>query len=404
MIRIVCIVALVFLLVSCQAKERPEIPEHIQNLDHVRILTQNSGPENTIHLEREIEFGSSDELIIGGLGSFSVDDFNRVFIGDTQQQTIYMFNDDGRHTASLGRKGRGPGEFQYAGYLTILEDLVFAFDPLQFRYNVFSLTNLNMYKTIPLRSVNKRDFNELSAYELGFMHPVSENKFLGSFSTPMTVTDPSRPDYNLDRLYRFFYLLDDTGKIISNQVFKSQRFHLTASVKGEFRSTYFYFLGRTLLAISHHQIYQAWSEEFLIRVYDDNGQYLYAYYYPFKRKKFTREDAIRQQKREYGDDEVVFEYRQSVINQASENDIPEYWPALNDLLVDDENRIWVSTVIDNDDEYEWWVLDNGGAVLARFHWPFDEPIEAVKNGYVYTRKTDEETGLQQVARYRIEMD
>jgi hypothetical protein len=28
----------------------------------------------------------------------------------------------------------------------------------------------------------------------------------------------------------------------------------------------------------------------------------------------------------------------------------------------------------------------------------------VNNGYIYTRETDEETGLQQVVRYRIEFD
>ena len=33
----------------------------------------------------------------------------------------------------------------------------------------------------------------------------------------------------------------------------------------------------------------------------------------------------------------------------------------------------------------------------------DEPFEVVKNGFVYTRQTDEETGLQQVVRYKIEI-
>ncbi|MCC5906914.1 MAG: hypothetical protein JJU13_11940 [Balneolaceae bacterium] len=43
-------------------------------------------------------------------------------------------------------------------------------------------------------------------------------------------------------------------------------------------------------------------------------------------------------------------------------------------------------------------------LITWFEWPRDEPIEIIKNGYLYTRETDEETGLQQVVRYRIVME
>jgi hypothetical protein len=40
-------------------------------------------------------------------------------------------------------------------------------------------------------------------------------------------------------------------------------------------------------------------------------------------------------------------------------------------------------------------------VITKFDWPRDEPIEVIKNGYVYTRQIEEETGLQQVVKYRV---
>lgn len=43
-------------------------------------------------------------------------------------------------------------------------------------------------------------------------------------------------------------------------------------------------------------------------------------------------------------------------------------------------------------------------LIAKFEWPRDEPIEVVNNGKMYTRQTDDETGLQQVVRYGIEME
>jgi len=45
---------------------------------------------------------------------------------------------------------------------------------------------------------------------------------------------------------------------------------------------------------------------------------------------------------------------------------------------------------------------DSGELIAKFEWQRDEPIEVVKNGYMYTRQTDEDTGLQQINRYLFE--
>lgn len=39
-----------------------------------------------------------------------------------------------------------------------------------------------------------------------------------------------------------------------------------------------------------------------------------------------------------------------------------------------------------------------------FTWPRCLQIEEIKNGKLYAREADEETGLQQIVRYRIEMN
>lgn len=53
--------------------------------------------------------------------------------------------------------------------------------------------------------------------------------------------------------------------------------------------------------------------------------------------------------------------------------------------------------------YEWWILEETGELITTFEWPRDERIEVIKNGKMYTRQTDEESGLQQVVRYRAEI-
>ncbi|MEX0769148.1 MAG: hypothetical protein WD035_00340 [Balneolaceae bacterium] len=84
--------------------------------------------------------------------------------------------------------------------------------------------------------------------------------------------------------------------------------------------------------------------------------------------------------------------------------LPKTWPVLSEMKIDDQNRLWIATTVEDMSVYEWWVLEDTGELITKFEWPRDEPIEVVQNGYMYTRETDEETGLQQVARYRIEME
>lgn len=84
-------------------------------------------------------------------------------------------------------------------------------------------------------------------------------------------------------------------------------------------------------------------------------------------------------------------------------DNPSTWPAINAMTVDDKSRIWVSTITDSKDSYQWWVVSDEGKLLVRFRWPRSRSIELVKDGSVYTRETDEETGVTQIVRYGISM-
>ncbi|MDR8393828.1 hypothetical protein NC796_21930 [Aliifodinibius sp. S!AR15-10] len=148
-------------------------------------------------------------------------------------------------------------------------------------------------------------------------------------------------------------------------------------------------------------IYLARTKHFLIEKLDPNGNYIRAFYYPVKRKKFSPQDAIQATEEKYV--EYVSEWRVSVIKNADEENIPDKWPALNTMLIDDKNRIWASLIVNNEEVYQWWVLENSGKLIVRFTWPRSRSIEVVKDGYLYAKKTDEETGLAKVVRYRIDM-
>lgn len=315
---------------------------------------------------------------------------------------MHVFEPDGQYRMYFGREGAGPGEFRAMGALNYLNGSLFVYDPLMMRLSEFSLETHEEFNTIYTQAINKREIEDLSGlYQSGFIF-INRNKFLVNYTSRL-VPNPDYAGYNLNDNYRTYHLMDRDRRIDLEKVFKKPGYKaLSATINGQYRFTQFEFLGSTLLTTIENSIYMARSEDFLIKVYNDDGDYLRALYYPLQNKKFTREDAITQQQLKY--EEGVVEWRVSVIESAPEEQIPKTWPALNDLLVDDENRIWVSTIVEDFDIYEWWVIDGDtGELIASFGWPRSKPIEVLRNGHVYTRETDEETGLQQVVRYRIEM-
>jgi hypothetical protein len=66
-------------------------------------------------LVEELRIGSAlDEgpAMIGNIAAIEVDEDGRVFVADRHASEVRIFDRDGRHVLSFGRKGGGPGEFE----------------------------------------------------------------------------------------------------------------------------------------------------------------------------------------------------------------------------------------------------------------------------------------------------
>lgn len=165
----------------------------------------------------------------------------------------------------------------------------------------------------------------------------------------------------------------------------------------------FPFSGKSLLSVSDEgHLYAANNtEKFRIDVYDACKGHIRTFQHPFNNVPLTRSGIIER----YRNNEKIASLREGtalkMIREAET--LPEIWPALETMFFDDENRLWISTIVDDFEVYEWWVLKTTGEMLTKFKWPRDKPIEAVTNGFLYTRETDE-MGVASIVRYRIEME
>ncbi|GAA5521058.1 6-bladed beta-propeller [Aliifodinibius salicampi] len=373
---------------STTAEDTSQVREPVATEDSSKPAADSKlTPE--IQFEREQRFGSTDEVVVGTIETFTVDDSGRVFIADRDQTTIHVYNPDGSYNTSLGREGKGPGEFSGIGSIKIHAGMLYAADrsPFPLRVHAYSLDSWEFSHTIPLWSNNRGAFEELNGKYPSQFYPRDDESFLVSYSRPGT-------DYLDEESFLHYYMQDENGEIISDKIFeqKDLRYLVYKYPDGYTVAYTFPFLEKSLFAISKDGLlYSARSKEFLIKVYNRNGKYLREIQHPFNQTELNQSELVVNTENKV---------RRKMINQ---HELPEDWPALETMFFYDENRLWVSTIVEDNEVYEWWILEDTGEVITKFEWPRDHPIEEVRNDKLYARETEDETGLEKIVRYDIVM-
>lgn len=193
-----------------------------------------------------------------------------------------------------------------------------------------------------------------------------------------------------------FNPLGEEGNITSEKLFDLEQPHTRG---GGLTDNIAVFFGSPVVTLSSADRLYLYEEagHFLIKIFDPKGAYQRAFYYPHPTVPLTRESAS-----EGGITGTHFRH-EFLFEHMDSMDLPEKWPVLNDMKIDDQDRLWVATTVEDMSVHQWWVLDKNGKLIARFTWPRDKPIQEIRNGYLYTKETLEETGVEEIVRYRIEI-
>jgi len=386
------VILLLVAVIGCTGSDRKiQAPDHILEMENVTIFTsEDIESADTLSLVPEQVFRDTDENPITRFGTVIADDFGRVLIGDSQQQVIHVFQQDGHYLGKIGGEGDGPGEFRWVGGMNIHDNRLFAYDVNGRRVNLFELgsdaRNLPEYKVAIVIGGESWD----SFPEPGFMNPGFQSVKSDGSLLLTSRTSPILYRENPDSIgvRRYYSWSGDHSHKPEAILDIPEPKHIVTEwflIPPPFES-------RGLFAMtSDDRIYTANTAEILIHSHDAEGNDLSSYYYPFENRELTRREAV-----ESVDDHV--QLRDAVQSMQ----IPGTWPALQQMFADDFGRIWISVYTENKNTAEWWVLEESGGLLARFDLSDELSIARVDQNHLYTRETDEETGLQQVVRYRIE--
>lgn len=377
------------LCIACSVDGPTELPDHIKNLENLTVYPMDVEPTKKIQFEQKQTFGDTDDVFIGRFTSTSVDEAGRVYIADGQELDIKVYGPEGQLLTRLGREGQGPGEFLNLSNVQIKEYRIFAYDNNQQRAVVFSTDSLVYSYTVNIAD-NRQDFEELQEGYISGYYVRSDDAFLFRFTRYTHSGNLS--DWDIYENTGLYYLLDKDGRVMSEKLFEMNYSNeVIIPVGGMSFGRPVDFYGKSLIALSKDDyVYSAWTEDFLIKVFNPKGEYERAFYYDYERLPLTMASAY-----DSGTNELIVESMPSM-------ELPDRLPALDDMFVDDENRIWVSVISDDRKAYTWWILDEFGELQTTFTWPRKSEIKKVMRGNLYTLETEEETGLQMVVKYQIE--
>ena len=95
----------------------------VDTLPSGQIVVRNTddplwAPEEAWRVVEDLRIGeamSEGPALFGGIYSFDVDAWGRIFVLDNQAQEVRIFDSEGAFVRTVGRRGEGPGEFTQAG-------------------------------------------------------------------------------------------------------------------------------------------------------------------------------------------------------------------------------------------------------------------------------------------------
>jgi len=376
-------------LIPFACSKKPESAasvEVIDGIEHVHNTGTPLYPERSVTFEEELSIGGEEYEMLSQPMNFVVDGSGRIFIADDQDQSIKVFDPNAEFVRSIGQKGEGPGEFSYVGYLTFLPDgKLLVMDSMAMRLSIFEpeggfLTSYH-WKHRPGRLLCAADSScVMTEYVFGEGEDALADRKLFV----------KKYDFEGNEIQSYGEFRAEEMKIHRESRAGGGGIMFGISVPHSAHSLF-------AANQASERLYHCVNDEYMIEVFDENGNIIRRFDRPYEPLPFTSGDAeeFRSRYAERGSESM-----QKMVRGMAMPSVKTITPQ---MLVDDEGNLWVETYEKKEEEgkdftaYDIFNLD--GYYEAKV-WVDSKPRLFAK-GKMYRFHTDEETGYMMVKRYRV---
>lgn len=348
------------LIISC-SQQNTKWRGTIEEVDGVTIVKNPKEPiydEDVFVLEEELSIGEAEgreEYMFSRIRSVAVDDEERIYILDTTEAHVKVFDQKGKYIRTIGRDGQGPGEFQSPLVLSITSQNELVVEDFTNRLSFFSL-----------EGEFKRNLLTAKTGALGI-----DMDSEGNIIATVIVREKENPRYEIKKFDSELNYLHSLGSSPLPSVTRNGFNPFMPSIRSDINY--------------NDQIVTGYPEKYEIEIFDKSG------------------NMIRKIIKDYDPIEISEEEKKEATESMPPDiklTIPRYHAAYRWLITDDEGRIFVRTFerVVNGEDYYHDIFDEEGRYIAKIPLGFFPRIW--KNKKLYTIEEDEE-GYQYVKRYKV---
>jgi len=368
-----------FCLSGCKKKTAQAKTETIDGVVHVHNPATPLHPGRAVAFEDDFTYkekNEAGEVQIYRPGRFSVDGLGNIYIQDDSDMAIKVFDAQGKHLRTIGRKGSGPGEFGRIADLAVLPD------------GRLLVTDFETRRT----SFFSPDGRFLSSFQW--------KKF---FSQVYLATDSSYTvaDMVVSEETRELWVktIDFNGEeVVSFGKFSYPEFKMLRQGEMMF-STSVPWSPQSIFAgdRKRHWLYHCLNDKYLIEVYDSQGKLFRKIDRPYSPPPVTSADIEEFEERFKDRPDSPF------AKMAKEMQLPKIKTVTDRMIVDGDGNLWVRTNEEKKEEEKTStaidIFDSEGVYVTRVWLDIFPAVFAGQK--MYRASEDEETGLRQIKRYRI---
>ncbi|MGM0586815.1 MAG: 6-bladed beta-propeller [Bacteroidota bacterium] len=329
------------------------------------VNVHSQGKVGEIELDHVLSIKSpSGDEVFGDIMQVLADDRGRIYVSDFIMKKILVFDGEGVLIKELGRKGRGPGEFQLVvpnGMAYDNNSELAVIDPKQLLINFFDTESLQFIASKKLNVLGE-DYRPREVY-----YSNGSNGLLVGYHKSYSYTQRE-----MSRNEKIFLL--DNNQLSSNPLIEVKGDQkLIDRSEGYISVGYMPFGERSFVKVGNDHFYSSWSGDGVVKVYDSNGNEINSFSIPYKPVELKKEDFLN----------LEFPKISGKKYRMFKNKYPKEYPVFDGFVVDDKERVWVTANIEDRDKYKVMVLSNKGELLGEGYVGKDFKLMDVRDGYMY---------------------
>ncbi len=371
-------------------------PVCIQSSEEVKIISNpktpspRDGVKIRIVFKEELSIGveeGDENYMFGGRVYFNTDDEGNIFVNDWDRKRIQKFDPQGQYLLTIGRRGRGPGEFVNAWNPRFDQDG---------NLYVFDLSN----RRVSFFTPEGEYLSQISFPQGMSIHYIISNGLY--FSAQSRILNDSDV-FSYTYTYGLFDKdLNQLAEVHSQTTERKRDTRSRAHYVANIYSDDAYDPELTFLMGENEYIYLGYSEKYEIKIFSPEGRLvkiIQREYEPIKIGKKHKENFIKYLEDEY--------FRITPRDQSIKKDIirllkyPKYLPAYQTFTLMENG--WLFVVVDSGEEDAKLIdlFDQDGKYIAQFTTSVSTDRLIFKNGKAYA--IDTVNDFRYVKRYSYEI-